>query len=157
MRLLIATSLLLASTASIMAADISATSLIDAVTVYPLGAEVTRIGRVTMERGEHVILFTDLPAQALPGSLRVEGKASGTLEIGSVDTRRVFVPRSDSGVAATERRQTEDAIEKLKDERAVLQTAVEAAQARKVLINNLGNPPMHPSAPTSAGTQPDWS
>jgi hypothetical protein len=33
MRLLIATSLLLASTASIMAADISATSRIDAVTV----------------------------------------------------------------------------------------------------------------------------
>jgi uncharacterized protein (TIGR02231 family) len=122
-----------------------------------LGAEVTRIGRVTMERGEHVILFTDLPAQALPGSLRVEGKASGTLEIGSVDTRRVFVPRSDSGVAATERRQTEDAIEKLKDERAVLQTAVEAAQAQKVLVSNLANLPMQPSAPNSAATQPDWS
>jgi uncharacterized protein (TIGR02231 family) len=104
-----------------------------------------------------VILFTDLPAQALPGSLRVEGKASGTLEIGSVDTRRVFVPRSDSGVAATERRQTEDAIEKLKDERAVLQTAVEAAQAQKVLINNLANLPTQPSAPNSAATQPDWS
>jgi uncharacterized protein (TIGR02231 family) len=140
-----------------MSAEIKGGSRIDAVTVYPLGAEVTRIGRVTMERGEHVILFTDLPAQALPGSLRVEGKASGTLEIGSVDTRRVFVPRSDSGVAATERRQTEDAIEKLKDERAVLQTAVEAAQAQKVLVNNLANLPMQPSAPNSATTQPDWS
>jgi uncharacterized protein (TIGR02231 family) len=140
-----------------MSAEIKGSSRIDAVTVYPLGAEVTRIGRVTMERGEHVILFTDLPAQALPGSLRVEGKASGTLEIGSVDTRRVFVPRSDSGVAATERRQTEDAIEKLKDERAVLQTAVEAAQAQKVLINNLANLPAQPSAPNSAATQPDWS
>jgi uncharacterized protein (TIGR02231 family) len=140
-----------------MSAEIKGSSRIDAVTVYPLGAEVTRIGRVTMERGEHVILFTDLPAQALPGSLRVEGKASGTLEIGSVDTRRVFVPRSDSGIATTERRQTEDAIEKLKDERAVLQTAVEAAQAQKVLISNLANLPMQPSAPNSAATQPDWS
>jgi uncharacterized protein (TIGR02231 family) len=140
-----------------MSAEIKGSSRIDAVTVYPLGAEVTRIGRVTMERGEHVILFTDLPAQALPGSLRVEGKASGTLEIGSVDTRRVFVPRSDSAVAATERKQIEDAIEKLKDERAVLQTAVEAAQAQKVLINNLANLPMQPAAPNSATTQPDWS
>jgi uncharacterized protein (TIGR02231 family) len=157
MRSLTTLSLLLASTASVMSAEIKGSSRIDAVTVYPLGAEVTRIGRVTMERGEHVILFTDLPAQALPGSLRVEGKASGTLEIGSVDTRRVFVPRSDSGVAATERRQTEDAIEKLKDERAVLQTAVEAAQAQKVLINNLANLPTQPSAPNSAATQPDWS
>jgi uncharacterized protein (TIGR02231 family) len=140
-----------------MSAEIKGSSRIDAVTVYPLGAEVTRVGRVTMERGEHVILFTDLPAQALSGSLRVEGKATGTLEIGSVDTRRVFVPRSDSAVAATERKQLEDAIEKLKDERAVLQTAVEAAQAQKVLINNLANLPMQPSSPNSAATQPDWS
>ena len=157
MRSLTTLSLLLASTAGVMSAEIKGSSRIDAVTVYPLGAEVTRIGRVTMERGEHVILFTDLPAQALAGSLRVEGKASGTLEIGSVDTRRVFVPRSDSGVAATERRQTEDAIEKLKDERAMLQTAVEAAQAQKVLVNNLANLPMQPSPPNSAATQPDWS
>jgi uncharacterized protein (TIGR02231 family) len=157
MRSLTTLSLLLASTASVMSAEIRSSSRIDAVTVYPSGAEVTRVGRVTMERGEHVILFTDLPAQALSGSLRVEGKATGTLEIGSVDTRRVFVARSDSAVAATERKQLEDAIEKLKDERAVLQTTVEAAQAQKMLINNLANLPMQPSAPNSAATQPDWS
>ena len=79
MRSLMALSLLLASTASVMSAEIKATSRIDAVTVYPAGAEVTRIGRVTMEGGEHVILFTDLPAQAVSGSIRVEGKATGTL------------------------------------------------------------------------------
>jgi uncharacterized protein (TIGR02231 family) len=157
MRSLTALSVLLASTAGAMCAEIQSNSRIDAVTVYPSGAEVTRIGRVTMERGEHVILFTDLPAQALSASLRVEGRATGMLEIGSVDTRRVFVPRSDSAVAATERKQIEDAIEKLKDERALLQTAVEAAQAQKVLINNLANLPMQPSAPNSAATQPDWS
>jgi uncharacterized protein (TIGR02231 family) len=157
MRSLTTLSLLLASTASVMSAEIRGSSRIDAVTVYPLGAEVTRVGRVTMVGGEHVILFTDLPAQALPGSLRVEGRATGTLEIGSVDSRRVFVPRSDSAVTATERRQTEDAIEKLKDERAVLQAAIEAAQAQKALINNLANLPMQPSAPNSAATQPDWS
>jgi uncharacterized protein (TIGR02231 family) len=157
MRLLIATSLLLASTASIMAADISATSRIDAVTVYPTGAEVTRIGRVTMERGEHAILFTDLPAQAVSGSIRVEGKATGMLEIGSVDTRRVSVPRTDAAIAATERKQIEDAIEKLKDERAVLQAGVEAAQAQKTLITNLAQLPTQPPAPNSAASQPDWS
>jgi uncharacterized protein (TIGR02231 family) len=157
MRLLIATSLLLASTASIMAADISATSRIDAVTVYPSGAEVTRIGRVAMERGEHALLFTDLPAQAVSGSIRVEGKATGTLEIGSVDTRRISVPRTDATIAATERKQIEDAIEKLKDERAVLQAGVDAAQAQKGLINNLANLPMQPAAPNGAATQPDWS
>jgi uncharacterized protein (TIGR02231 family) len=157
MRSLTTLSLLLASTASVMSAEIKGSSRIDAVTVYPSGAEVTRVGRVTIERGEHVILFTDLPAQALSGSLRVEGKATGTLEIGSVDTRRVFVARSDSAVAATERKQIEDTIEKLKDERALLQASVDAAQAQKTLINNLANLPMQPSAPNSAATQPDWS
>jgi len=157
MRLLIATSLLLASTASIMAADIKATSRIDSVTVYPSGAEVMRVGQVRMERGEHAILFTDLPAQAISGSIRVEGKTTGTLEIGSVDTRRVSVPRSDSAIAATERKQIEDAIERLKDERAVLQAGVEAAQAQKTLITNLAQLPTQPPAPNGAAPQPDWS
>jgi len=157
MRSLTTLSLLLASTASVMSAEIKGSSRIDAVTVYPSGAEVTRTGRVTMEGGEHVILFTDLPAQALPGSLRVEGRANGTLEIGSVDTRRVFVSRSDTALAASERKQIEDAIEKLKDERALLQAAIDAAQAQKALINNLANLPMQPSAPNSAAMQPDWA
>ena len=56
-------SLLLASTAHVMSAEYKATSRIDAVTVYPAGAEVTRVGRMSIEGGEHVILFTDLPAE----------------------------------------------------------------------------------------------
>jgi uncharacterized protein (TIGR02231 family) len=158
MRSLIALSFLLSSAASAMSADIAATSRIDAVTVYPIGAEVTRIGQVNMERGEHAILFTDLPAQAMPGSIRVEGRTTGTLQIGSVDTRRVFVPRTDLAVAASERKQIEDAIERLKDERAVLQASVEAAQAQKALINNLAQLPTRPPAPNGAAAQPDdWS
>src|SRR5215470_3400986 len=155
MRSLTVVSLLLASTAGAMSAEIKATSRIDAVTVYPAGAEVTRVGQVKMERGDHVLLFTDLPAQAVPGSIRVEGRATGTLEIGSVDTRRVFVPRSDS--VATERKQVEEAIEKLKDEKAVLQAAVDAALAQNALINNLAQLPTQPHAPNTAAPQPDWS
>jgi hypothetical protein len=155
MRSLTVVSFLLASTAGAMSAEIKAASRIDAVTVYPSGAEVTRVGQVKIERGEHVLLFTDLPAQAVAGSIRVEGRATGTLEIGSVDTRRVFVPRSDS--AASERKQVEEAIEKLKDERALLQAAVDAAQAQKALVNNLAQLPTRPPAPNGAAAQPDWS
>lgn len=157
MRSLMAFSLLLASTAGVMSAEIKATSRIDAVTVYPAGAEVTRAGRVTMEGGEHVILFTDLPAQAVPGSIRVEGRATGALQIGSVDTRRVSVPSTDEAIAATERKKIEEAIERLKDERAVLQAAVEAAQAQKTLVNNLAQLPAQPPSPHAAAPQPDWS
>ena len=157
MRSLMTLSLLLASTAGVMSADIKATSRIETVTVYPAGAEVTRVGRVAMQGGEHVLLFTDLPAQAVPGSIRIEGRATGALQIGSVDTRRVSVPRTDEAIAATERKQIEDAIEKLKDERAVLQAAIEAAQALKALVNNLAQLPAQPPSPHAAASQPDWS
>jgi uncharacterized protein (TIGR02231 family) len=157
MRSLMAFSLLLLSTAAVMSAEFKATSRIEAVTVYPAGAEVTRVGRLAIEGGEHVILFTDLPAQAVPGSIRVEGRATGALQIGSVDTRRVSVPRSDEAIAATERKQIEDEIERLKDERAVLQAAVEAAQAQKALINNLAQMPTQPPSPHATASQPDWS
>jgi uncharacterized protein (TIGR02231 family) len=138
------------------AADINASSRIDTVTVYPSGAEVTRIGKVRLEAGDHVILFTDLPARAIPGSIRVEGRATGPLAIGSVDSRRAFVPRGDDALAATERKRVEDAIEKLKDGKAVLLASVQAAEAQKTLIGNLAQLPTRPAPANGAAPQPDW-
>jgi uncharacterized protein (TIGR02231 family) len=142
----------------VQAADLKGVSKIDTVTVYPQGAEVTRIGRVKMERGEHMILFNDLPTNAVAGSIRVEGKATGRLEIGSVDTRRVKVPSTDEAIAATERKRIEDAIEKLRDDRGQLSATVEAAETQKTLINNLTQLPTK-SAPANgaAPAQPDWA
>jgi uncharacterized protein (TIGR02231 family) len=142
----------------VQAADLKGISKIDTVTVYPQGAEVTRIGRVKMERGEHMILFNDLPTNAVAGSIRVEGKATGRLEIGSVDTRRVKVPSTDEAIAATERKRIEDAIEKLRDDRGQLSATVEAAETQKTLINNLTQLPTK-SAPANgaAPAQPDWA
>ncbi len=139
------------------AADVKGTSRIDAVTVFPSGAEITRVGKVTLEGGDHVILFTDLPARAIHSSIRVEGKATGPLEIGSVDSRRVFVPRTDDAIAATERKRVEDAIEKLKDDRATLQTAVQAAEMQKALIGNLAQLPTRPAPANGAAPEPDWA
>ena len=136
--------------AGAQAADVKATSRIDAVTVFPTGAELTRVGKVRLEAGDHVLLFADLPARAIPSSIRVEGKATGRLEIGSVDSRRMFVPRTDDAIAATERKRVEDAIEKLKDERATLQAAVQAAEAQKTLIGNLAQLPDRPAPANGA-------
>ena len=49
------------------AADVKGTSRIDAVIVFPSGAELTRVGKVRLEAGDHVILFADLPARAIAG------------------------------------------------------------------------------------------
>ncbi len=144
--------------AGALAADIKGASKIDQVTVFPSGAEVTRLAKVKIERGDHVLLITDLPARALPGSIRVEGKATGgRLAIASVDTRRTFVPRDDAAAAAGERKRLEDAIEKLNDERAQLTATIEALEAQKVFIGNLAKMPgQGPVLGAQPAQQPDW-
>jgi uncharacterized protein (TIGR02231 family) len=156
MRLLIALALLPALACTARAAEVKATSRIDAVTVYPTGAEIARLAKVSLDRGSQVILISDLPARAVASSIRVEGKATGKLDIASVDSRRVFVPHTDEAVAASERKRIEDAIEKLRDDKAGMQAAVEAAEAQKTLLGNLAQLPMHPAPAGAAAAPPDW-
>src|SRR5262245_1282726 len=157
MRSLIALSLSLALTGTASAAEIKATSHIDAVTVYPAGAEVVRTAHVKLERGEHALLLTDLPAEAVAASIRVGGKATAGLEIGSVDTRSVSVLRSDDTQATSERRRIEEAIEKLKDEKYTHQATIQAAETQKELIGNLTKlPRTPPPANGGAAAPPDW-
>ena len=143
----------------VAAAEVRGTSRIDAVTVFPSGAEVTRLAKVRLAPGEHVVILSDLPAQAIASSIRVEGKATGQLEIGSVDTRRLNVPRTDATATASERRRIELEIERVRDEREIVLAEVQAAEAQKTLITNLTNLPGQPiPLPHGGGTmqQPDW-
>jgi uncharacterized protein (TIGR02231 family) len=157
MRSLMVLSLSLALAGVAAAAEIKGSSRIDAVTVYPAGAEVVRTARVRLEKGEHTLLFADLPAEAIAASIRVEGKVTAQLLIGSVDTRVVSVPRSDDAAAAGERRRVEEAIEKLRDEKSALQATIQAAETQKKLIENLTTlPGTPPPATGGAVAQPDW-
>jgi uncharacterized protein (TIGR02231 family) len=156
MRSLMVLSLSIALAGAAGAAEVKGASRIDAVTVYPSGAEIARVSRVKLEKGDHTLLFADLPAEAVPASIRVEGKASAGLEIGAVDTRSVSVPRDDDAVAATERRRIEEQIEKLRDERSSLQASIQAAESQKRLIDNLTALPSTPLPTNSAAPQPDW-
>lgn len=140
------------------AAEIAATSRIGAVTVFPSGAEVVRSAKVAIAQGEHTLIFNDLPAQALPASIRVEGKSSGRLDIGSVDTRRLRLQRSDTAALAAERKQIEDEIERAKDAGAILQAQVETAEAQKALIGNLTELPKRPApAAGQAAARDEWT
>jgi uncharacterized protein (TIGR02231 family) len=155
--LLTVTALLLAS-ASAHAADVAATSQIDAVTVFPSGAEVTRVLKIRVPAGEHIIVLKDLPAGAVPPSIRVEGKSTGALAIGAVDTQRTFLTEAETALSAAERRQIETDIEKLNDEKTGHAAAVEAAQAQKKLIGNLADLPGKPvPVGATAPAQPDWA
>ena len=143
----------------VYAAEIKATSNIDSVTVYPSGARITRHAKVKVTKGSHVILLDDLAAQASPGSIRVEGRATGELEIGSVDSRRVNVATTDAAVIASERKRIEKQIEGLHDKSAAIQSETDAAQTQLTLIQNLTQLPVRPSVGPSgvAKSREDWA
>jgi uncharacterized protein (TIGR02231 family) len=139
------------------AAEVPGVSAVTAVTVFPRGAEVTRTAQLKIPPGEHVLVFSDVPAQAVDRSIRVEGRSTGRLEIGSVDTRRVSVPRMDPAASQSERRKLELAIEQLQDERAVVAAEVQAAEAQKKFVEALialpSRPGAKPSEPAEKGEQ----
>ena len=139
--------------------EVPATSRVDAVTVFLTGAEVTRAARLTLDKGAHSIIFSDLPAEAVPGSIRVDGKATAKLAIESVDTRRRYVARADQATLQAERKSLEDEIERLRDERGLAQGQQDAAQTQKMLLSNLAQLPGRTEEKPGQTTVPptDWA
>ncbi|MFH0303005.1 mucoidy inhibitor MuiA family protein [Bradyrhizobium sp. 31Argb] len=125
---LVTTSLVLVTALAALparAADVDAASMVDAVTVYPDGASVTRVITLDLPSGDSTLVAKDFPLSLDPSSLRVEGDADSKLTIGSIDTRQ---PRAAPPVNLPE---LDKRIEALKDERANLQGAIDAAKARR--------------------------
>jgi len=151
--------MLLVFAAPLEAAEIRASSKVDAVTVFPSGAEVRRVVRVQLDAGEHTVVLSDLPQQAVANSIRVEGQATGRLEIGAVDSRRIVLPRADEEARQSRRRRIEDEIERLQDERAGYEARIETAETQKAFIGKLAELPTRPLPPPAAGQvapREDW-
>ena len=105
-------------------------------TVFPQGAEVTRIAEARIGQGEHTLIFEGLPAELAPETLRVEGTGGARIEIGSVDSRVVFT----TGDGRDEdRKRIEKDIEALNDERAALDQAIADAEYQKGLMQQLAS------------------
>src|ERR1700722_7413637 len=64
------------------AAELDVGSTIDAVTVYPDGAAVTRIIHIDVPAGDSVLFARDFPPSLDPATLRVEGEGRAHLMIG---------------------------------------------------------------------------
>ncbi|MFO7297866.1 MAG: mucoidy inhibitor MuiA family protein, partial [Pseudomonadota bacterium] len=141
------------------AAELPARSTVDSVTVFPSGAEVRRIVHLQLSPGDHTVIINDLPQQVIANSIRVEGKATGKLQIGAVDSRRVVVLRSDAEAQQSARERIENEIQRLKDERARFEGQIETAETQKTFITRLAELPTRPLPPPAAGhAQPgeDW-
>ena len=113
------------ATVAAQAADIEASSTIDTVTVYPDGATVTRVMKVNVPAGEHVVLARDFPMGLDAASLRVEGDSGARIQIGSIDAR----PPAPQPVASTPER--EKKLQALNDEAIAIDDRISAANIRK--------------------------
>jgi uncharacterized protein (TIGR02231 family) len=107
------------------AADLDATSTVDAVTVYPDGASVTRVIVLDLPAGDNSAVIRDFPLGLDTSSLRVEGEAETKLTIGAIDAKP---PRAAPPVNMPE---IDKRIESLRDQRADLDGAIAAATARR--------------------------
>ncbi|MBR0754224.1 mucoidy inhibitor MuiA family protein [Bradyrhizobium jicamae] len=133
---LVTTSLVLVTalaSAPLYAAELDAASNVDAVTVYPDGASVTRVITLDLPSGDNTLVAKDFPLSLDPSSLRVEGEAGTKITIGAIDAR---TPRP---VAEVNQPEIEKRIEALKDERADLQGIITAAEARKKFVTRFAD------------------
>jgi uncharacterized protein (TIGR02231 family) len=107
------------------AANLEASSSIDTVTVYPDGASVTRVVALDLPAGDNTVVLNDFPLGLDVSSLRVEGEADAKLTIGAIDAKP---PRA---AAPADLPELDKRLEALRDERANLQGAIDAATARR--------------------------
>src|SRR5215475_5914514 len=142
-----------------LATDMLANSKIEAVTVFPSGAEITRTLKVKIGAGEQTVLVSDVTGQAIAASIRVEGTADHKLDIGSVDARRVELPITDPAVTQPARKHLEDQIEKLADERAIQSDIANVAKEQLTYLHSLEKrPETVPSAGAGgAAASEDWN
>ncbi len=131
---------------SVYAAEFSPASRIDAVTVFPQGADVVREVEIDVPAGEHSLILKDLPQTIDPQSIRIEGVSSEDLLVGSVDTRNKFQGQTDD----SKRKAIETQIRDLQFERQALDLSISDFNQQRMILLNLADKQLVP--PTTTDT-----
>ena len=139
-----------------LAADTPAPTKIEAVTVFPSGAEVTRTLKVKLGAGEHTLLVDGIAGEAILSSFRIEVPAGDKLEIGSVDARHINLSSTDPAVAQTARKRVEDQMQGLRDAREVQDAAIKAAEGQEAFLDNLAKLPQAQNTGNAAVPPGQW-
>lgn len=126
----------------VLAEQYRAPSQIDAVTVYPQGADVTRVASVTLTAGEHQLILEKLPGFIDPQSIRVEGQAGGAVQISSVDSKSTPLAEDSDNA---DRLRLEKAISALADERNGLDQIFADADTQRRLLMSLAERQLVPT------------
>jgi uncharacterized protein (TIGR02231 family) len=102
-------------------------SRIEAVTVFPDGAVVTRGADIDVGAGPSVLAFKNLPNDLDPTSLRVAGLADSDMAIDSVATHLAAAESKPSGEIETKLRD-------LRSQREQVQVSLDALEAEKAMV-----------------------
>jgi hypothetical protein len=128
-------------TAPALAAEYKVNSAIDAVMVYPQGADVSRIADVELVQGEHQLILENLPGSIDPQSIRVAGEGGSGVEIASVDSKTVPLQSVDLD---QQRRDLQKQIDALMDERSALDLVISDADVQRQFLMALANKQLTP-------------
>jgi uncharacterized protein (TIGR02231 family) len=122
----------LLSLSQAFAAEIAANSRIDSVVVYNGVAAITRVVEAEIPAGAHTILVTGLPQTVDPNSLRIEGAATGQVQIGSIEmqTQPLTSPPANNEVAAR--------MHKLIADRDKRMSEISALTSKQAMIKAIG-------------------
>lgn len=99
-----------------------------AVTVYPDRARVTRSGQIDLKPGQYRLEIAELPLTLSPESVRVSGRGTARVQLGSVDVHRAFYAETPSASAAELERRIEEIGDQettLADEESMLQISLD--------------------------------
>ena len=118
-------------------ADVAVESKIDAVTVFPDRADVSRSATADLPAGRHTIVFDGLPAGLMTDSLRVSGKGNAAFVIGSVETKEIHT----TAPAAAREKELRDKIAALRDKSRYLDAQIQAADTGKTFLQSLSRMP----------------
>ena len=128
-----------------LADDIKALSHVDAVTVFPQGADVVRVTEASLPAGEHRLILDDLPGTIDAQSIRVEGIGGQGLEITSVDSKLVQLSSVEYDA---QRKAIDSQIEVLNDERTSLDQVISDADYQRKLLLSLADKQLNPASST---------
>jgi uncharacterized protein (TIGR02231 family) len=115
------------------AAELTAPSKVDAVTVYRGWARVTRLAHLEVGAGETRLLLQGLPAGLDDDSVRVEGKGTARARVGGVSVERI----TRAELSLPEVRAAEARLEALQLEDRALEDKLAAARARGKFAESL--------------------
>ncbi|MDP9128582.1 MAG: mucoidy inhibitor MuiA family protein [Pseudomonadota bacterium] len=112
---------------------LEATSHVASATIFSDRAIVTREAKLHIPAGTHTVSVGDMPAGFDEASIRVQGKSTAAIKLGTIEVKHMFITAQAN---PTERQKTE-ALEARTDDKAFLEGEIAALRTREAFINRI--------------------